>query len=254
MKILFINLRFKIYLLIFMILQISASRIFFIFGIHPILIIFFLYVAYLILKRNKNPITLTLSVFYILTAIGFTLNIIFILLILVHVESILSIVYFITTYLILFPQIFLVIFILHLLHSVPSLSKKKQMFIICTYGILSFIVLLWPGGITINSHTNWIPIFSWQFLIVSYIFFTCSIFIPTIVNLIKMYKLFKDKGLKKKLRYFSLGIFGTLISLYGLILYNTWDDPLYKLIWGVLSLFIVPISAFLIYYGIGHNL
>jgi hypothetical protein len=69
-----------------------------------------------------------------------------------------------------------------------------------------------------------------------------------------MYKLFEDKGLKKKLRYFSLGIFGTFISLYGLILYNTWDDPLYKLIWGVISLFLVPISGFLIYYGIGHNL
>ena len=237
-----------------MILQISPSRIFFIFGIHPILIIFFLYVAYLILKRNRNQITLTLSVFYILTAIGFTLNIIFILLILVHVEFILSIVYFLATFLILFSPIFLVIFILHLLHSVPSLSRKKQMFIICPYGILSFLVLLWPGGIIINVHTNWIPIYSWQFLIVIYIFFTCLIFVPTIVNLIKMYKLFKDKDLKKKLRYFSLGIFGALISLYGLILYNTWDDPLYKLIWATISLFLVPISGFLIYYGIGHNL
>lgn len=237
-----------------MILQISTSRIFFIFVIHPIPIIFFLYVAYLILKRNKNPITLTLSVFYILTAIGFTLNIIFIILILVHVESILLIMYFLTTYLILFSPIFLIIFILHLLHSVPSLSKKKQMSIIFTYGILSFILLFWPGGITINIHTNWIPIYSWQFLIVTYIFFTCTISVPTIVNLIKMYKLFEDKGLKKKLRYFSLGIFGTFISLYGLILYNTWDEPLYKLIWGVISLFLVPISGFLIYYGIGHNL
>lgn len=237
-----------------MILQISTSRIFFIFVIHPIPIIFFSYVAYLILKRNRNLITLTLSAFYILTAIGFTLNIIFILLILAHVESILSIVYFLTTYLIIFPPIFLVIFILHLLHSVPSLSKKKQISIICTYGIASFILLFWPGGITINIHTNWIPIFSWQFLIVTYIFFTCSIFVPTIVNLIKMYKLFEDKDLKKKLRYFSLGIFGALISLYGLILYNTWDDPLYKLIWVSISLFIVPLSGFLIYYGIGHNL
>jgi len=237
-----------------MILQISPSRLFFIFGIHPILISFFLYIVYLILKRNKNPLTLTLSIFYILTAIGFTLNIIFIFLILVHVESILSIVYFLATFLILFSPIFILIFILHLLHSVPSLSKKKQISIICTYGILSFILLLWPGGITINIHKNWIPIFSWQFLIVIYFFFTCSIFIPIMVNLIKMYKLFQDKDLKKKLRYFSLGIFGTLISFYGLILYNTWDDPLYKLIWGAISLFIVPIAAFMIYYGIGHNL
>lgn len=237
-----------------MIHQITPSRIFFIFGIQPLAIFYFLYVAYRILRRNKNPTTVTLSTFYILAALGFALNIVLVLLTLLQVEFILLIIYFFTIYFILLAPIFLLIFMIRLLYKAPNLSKKKQWIFVLIYGTLTVIVIILPNGIQINETTNWIPIFSWEFLIILYIYYTCTIGAPTIVNLARLYRLFKDKELKKKLRYFSLGIIGNLFSLYGIILYNTWHDPQFRLIWSVISLILVPMSGFLIYYGIGHNL
>jgi len=237
-------------------LQIPASREFFIFIIQPIAIFFFLYVAFRILRRNKNPITLTLSTFYILTAIGFTLNIVMVILTLTifKIEFLILLIYFFTIYLILLAPIFLLVFILHLLYSAPSLSKKKKWIYIIIYGTLCLIIILLPNNIILNESTNWSPIYSWGFLIVLYIFYTCSIFIPTTVNLIRLNRLFKNKDLKKKLRIFTLGIMGNLSTLYGVILYNTWHDPQYRVVWSAISLVLVPLSGFLIYYGIGQNL
>jgi hypothetical protein len=55
------------------------------------------------------------------------------------------------------------------------------------------------------------------------------------------------------LMFFFIGIFGILIAFYGLILYNTWYESLYRLIWPIVSLLTIP-SGYLIYYGIGRDL
>jgi hypothetical protein len=52
-----------------------------------------------------------------------------------------------------------------------------------------------------------------------------------------------------------LGIMLTLISIYGLALYNTWHDPpIFRVIWSLVSLVVIPGAGLLIYYGIGQNL
>lgn len=238
-----------------MINQITPSRIFFIFGIQPIAIFFFLYVAFRVLRRNKNPITLSLSAFYILTGIGFSLNIVLVIFTLFEIGFIvLYITYFFTVFFILLSPIFLLIFILRLLNKTADISKKKYLIYIIIYGLITLIIIILPGGFKIDESTNWIPVYSWEFLIILYIYYSCLVVGPTIINLVRLYRLFKDKNLKKKLRLFSLGIIGIMLSLYGLILYNTWPDPLFRLVWSGVSLFIIPVSGFLIYYGIGQNL
>jgi len=43
------------------------------------------------------------------------------------------------------------------------------------------------------------------------------------------------------------------LSSYGAVLYNTWQNPIFKLVWTFLSLIIIP-SGILIYCGIARNL
>lgn len=209
------------------------------------------YLSFRILKRNFNRLTLTLSLFYFLPATGFILNLIFLL----FSTSIIGyILYFAASYLILCGFIFLIVFIINLLNLKLYSSLKKQVIIILSYAVFSLILLLLPGGITINESTGWTPIFSWPFSIIIYIFFTLVIFIPSLLLTRRLYKTFEDKTLKKKLGYFSIGIIGMFLAFYGLILYLTWYDAIFRTIWAYLVFFIVVPSGILIYYGIGHNL
>jgi len=214
------------------------------------IIIFFFYLAFKVLKRNLNRITLTLSLFYILIGIGFILNIIFLLF---CSTSAGYFIYFIAAYLIHLGAIFLIIFIMDLFETDPYYNSKKQFLIIFSYALIIFLILNIPGGITINEYTNWTPVFSWLFLILMYLTITFIIFIPSIMLSIKLYNRFEDKNLKRKFMYFFIGMSGMFMSYYGLILFNTWDDPIFKIIWSFLSLIVIP-SGLLIYYGIGHNL
>ena len=230
-----------------MILQeIEWTRIFLIVIIQFVSGVFFLWLAYKILKRNKSRLTIILSSFYISVAIGLILNVI-------YLPLKISILYAIMFFLFSFGQIFLVIFLINLNKMGGEFSLKKDLIVIFSYAFILFLLLNFPGGITINEDTNWKPVFSWAFLISSYMFYTCFINIPTIILTIKIYKKFEDKNLKKKLKFFFIGINGFLCVYYGTLLYVTWDDPLFRAIWSVLSLIVIPLG-FLIYYGIGKDL
>ncbi len=79
------------------------------------------------------------------------------------------------------------------------------------------------------------------------------IIIPSTIYFKKLYKKFEKIELKKKLRYFIAGSYGMFFISYGAVLYNTWQNPILKIIWTFLSLVIVP-SGLLIYFGITRNL
>ena len=234
--------------------QISPTRIILVFGLQPIFVFFFLYIAYLILKRNTTRSIKFLLIFYILTAFGLIFNIIAVLITFTEIEWISSLVYSIASYLLFYPPIFLVLFILKLLKNPLDFTKKKRDIYILLFCTITFLILLIPGGITVNESTNWAPRYSWGFLIIVYILYSSFIFVPTIVNLIKLLKTFEDKLLRRKLLLFSYGTIGILIGIYGAILYNTWEEPTYKLIWSLIQLFLIPASSLLIYYGVGKNL
>ncbi len=229
------------------------TRIFGIFIIQPIVIIFFIYIAIRILKRNKNLLTMTLGTFYILSATGFIVNIFFIMgtLFPADLTLILSILYFISSYLVIISPIFLVIFLF--LIKQQDFSSKSYILLTSFYGLGCLLILLIPGGIDIGIHTNWIPKYNWMFLIIFYIFFSLIIVIPTIYLLTKILFKFEDRDLRKKLFIFLIGVISMLISIYGLVLYNTWQEPTFRAIWSVVSLIVIP-AGFLIYNGIGQNL
>ena len=228
------------------------TRIFGIFIIQPIVILIFIYIVIRILKRNRNLLTITLSAFYILSAAGFVVNIFFIMGILLFgdLTLILSILYYISSFLVIFSPIFLVVFLF--LIKQQDFSSKSYILLTSFYGLgCLLILLLIPEGIGFRG--DWIPEYSWPFLIIFYIFFSLIIVIPTIYLLTKLLLTFQDRDLRKKFFIFLIGVISMLISIYGLVLFNTWYDQTFRVIWSFVSLIVIP-AGFLIYNGIGQNL
>jgi hypothetical protein len=108
------------------------------FAIYVIQLLFsgiFLFLAYKILKRNKNRLTLLLSSWYILVGSAFILNAIYPPL---RVNPIVYILYNSIIFLNLFGSIFLIIFLINLLKTDEDFSLKKQLTIICLYAVSIF--------------------------------------------------------------------------------------------------------------------
>jgi len=222
----------------------------------PFISIVFLYLGYKLLRRSRSRLSLTLSIFYILLGFSTLTNVAFLLLTPTQLDILLYILYFFISFTTIFGFIFILIFIHNLLKIESIYSFKKYLLIIIIYGLCCFFLLIGvPEGITISDETNWTPVYSWNFLIAVYIFFTLSITITTLIYSIKLYNKFEDKNLKKKLRFFILGIFGMTIMFYGVVLFNTWNENVtFKSLWSILVIFIMVPSAYLIFYGIGQNL
>ncbi|MHA1473088.1 MAG: hypothetical protein ACTSQW_08335 [Promethearchaeota archaeon] len=234
--------------------QISPTRLFFIFGLQPIIIFFFIYIAYLVYKRTLTQATKMLFLFYLLTAFGFVFNIVVVLISLTEIEWISTFAYSLVSFFLLFPQIYLVRFILKLLNNPIDFNKKKQRIYLILFSILSFLIVMIPEGITVNESTNWAPSYSWVLLITIYIFYSSFISIPAMVNLTKLLKTFEDKLLRRRLLLFYYGTIGVIVGIYGAALYNTWDEPTFKVIWSLIQLILIPTTNLLIYYGVGKNL
>ena len=219
----------------------------------PILGIVFLFLAFKILKRRSTRISITLSGFYILLGIAMILNVLFLLLSSTQNSLLLLGIYFFILYFILTAFIFVSLFIIQM-NRAQDFTLKTQISIILIYAFLSFLLLTFPNGIKLSSETNWIPIFSWEFLVVFYLYFTIIIVVPTIIYSNKLYHKFKDPNLKKRLRFLISGIFEGFIVIYGTALFNTWQDPLFKFAWSLITVVLLLSLSFFIYYGIGSNL
>lgn len=211
----------------------------------------FLFTAYKILKRNWNRLTLTLSFFYISISIGGILNAVYVPF---QVNPLVTILVLHSLFFILFGPIFLVLFNVIILKTEKKNISKLELIYIILYISILILCLLIPQGIKINESTEWRPIFSWLFLIIIYLFITFFIFLPLYFLSVKLYKSFEDTNLKKKLRYFYLGCFGLLFTLYGLVLYNTWDNPIFRTIWSITTSIVYLPSTILIYYAWIHRL
>lgn len=213
--------------------------------------IIFLYTAYKILKRNRNRLTLTLSGFYITISIGFILNAVYLPF---ETNPLAIILVLLASFFILLGPIFLVLFNINILETEKTKISQKTYIYIVSYIIILVLCLLLPEGITINETTEWRPVFSWIFLIIIYIFISLFILLPLFFLSIKLFTSFQDKNLKNKLKFFFFGIFGLALTLYGLVLYNTWENEIFKSIWSIMTSVIIITSTALIYYAWIHRL
>ena len=124
--------------------------------------LFYLYVAFKMLKREAKGLNVTLSMYYFLVALGVFINIMYVN---IFDEKIVLILHFATYYLLCFSMIFLLIFVLVLMKSESVITLKIRISLVL---IFAFLVLgLWfiPEGIMINESTAWKPEWSWTFFI-----------------------------------------------------------------------------------------
>lgn len=225
-------------------------RTLFILIVNPFLVLFLLIIAYKVLKRKRDRASITLSSFYIILGAGLTINIIYFLVTFAEVEIVLYLLYYLSSFLTIFSFIFIIAFINIILKV--DFTNKKYFLIVFFYALGCVSIHLFPGGITLTE--NWTPVYSWVFFILAYIFFTFFIVVPSIFYSIRLSRKFIDQNLKKKLKMFLIGITGMISTLYGAILFNTWQEPIFKSIYSVLVIIVLFTSGLLIYYGIGRTL
>ena len=228
------------------------SRIIVAFISQTFIIILFSFLVFKILKRNRKRSSITLAAFYLIMSVGLFMNIIFILLISSHNNILIYISYSLASYFIVFPFIFILIFINIILRMEENFTLKKIAIICITYGVLCSTLYLFPGGITFTS--NWVPVYSIPFFIYVNIFLTGFITIPILFYSIRLYNLFKARNLKDKLRMYLIGIYLMLGTVYGGIFFNTTSDPIFRTVWGVCAFSMEITAGLLVYYGIGKDL
>ena len=227
-------------------------RLFIIFVPQIFVVGLFSYLIFKMLKRNTNRNSLTLSCFYIFVSLGLLMNVIAVLIAFFSPGEFIGTLYFFATFSTMFSFVFVVVFILSLLKLKYEFTLKKAFIIILAYGIAWLLFHLYPSGVTYSE--SWVPIYSIPYFIAANILFTVSFTIPGIYYSLRLRRLFKDSNLKRKLSFFIIGILLAIILVYGLILYNTWQDPTFKTIYGFSIIVLLISSGLLIYYGMGRDL
>lgn len=217
-----------------------------IFIVQGLIGIIYLYMAYRILKREAKGLNLILSGFYISGGVGVIINIIYAF---IFQEIIVTILHFFTYFVLCLSLIFLMVFVLIVAKSEAKINKWVQRILILSFGILLLGLLFIPNGITINSSTEWKPVWSIWFFIYSIILCSSFAIFPTIYYSLRLYNKFEHQELKKRWKYFIIGIFAYFFLYYGTSISNTLANPTFRLIWSLISLPTL-ISLYFIYYGV----
>jgi hypothetical protein len=126
------------------------------------------------------------------------------------------------------------------------------------YGIIATYVF-WIGyffnGIIYDSSTNWIPTYSWFFLIFSWTFILIFLVIPQIYYIFKLLKVFEGRLLRRRIKMFIACVVLELSVVFFLFLYNTLvDNQIFRTIFILIAPVASTLAAFLIYKSFGQDL
>jgi hypothetical protein len=213
------------------------------------------YFAYKLLKRAKSRSTITLGSYFILLPLAYFLATTSVLFVNTPFSYLL---YIIGIYFFVFSHCFLLLFCWVLVKLDDKAPYWKFHLIITFYGIISayvFLIGFYFNGISLDASTNWLPNFSWVFLIISWVFLLIFLVIPQIYYSIKLLNVFEGVMLKRRINLFIISIFLELSVVFSLFLYNTlFDNQFYR----TFHIIVIPVtstlSAFLIYKSFGQEL
>ena len=237
--------------MLFNLFQLDPVRFIQVYIVQGIVGLIFLYLAYKILRRDTKRLNLIFSIFYISIAVGIFMNFVYAPL---TDETIVFILNFLTNYFLFLSPIFLLVFNLILLKSTKVFNTKKQLILISVYAVALFCMILIPGGVTINASTGWKPVWSVPLFIYVIIVMNGMAGIPGFVIAGLIYKKFEDEQLKKKWKYFLIGLAGIFIFADGTILSNTLNIQDFRTVWSLISLGLSTISPYLMYFGVGREI
>ncbi|TXT65318.1 MAG: conserved membrane protein of unknown function [Promethearchaeota archaeon] len=236
--------------MLFQILDIE--RILQVFIVQGLIMIFFLYISYLIVKRGKKRLNIIFSIAYLCIALGLLINIIYAI---VLYEPITTVLAYVTHYFLAIGPVFLLLFNLIVLKSEKIVSKPIQNIMILVYGIIftSIFFFIPFNGITINSLTNWRSVWTLEFYIYFLTIITLLTTIPNFYSSFRVYFSFENPELEKKWRFFLIGLVGLYSYMYGAFTANYINIPTFRLVMGILGLSIA-VFLYLMYYGVGRQL
>ena len=224
------------------------QRYFFAYGVQLAIISFFTIIFIrLIVKRHLTFLRFNLASFYFFVDLGLLINFFYLP---IKENPLVYILHFMAVYNVFFSVIFLLLFDLNLLY--PQKKKYIYIMILIIHGAITYLILSFPNGILISANTGWKPVWSWQLLFSLYSYLSIILFILFYYNF-NIYKMFKDNDLRKKWKYFMFGICGMSLYLYGVTLYNTWQNSFFGIIYSLMSICLLPFS-YLIYESLGKNL
>ena len=232
---------------------ISTIRAITIYGAQGILFVFFLFLAIKILKRDRKRLNIIFSLFYLSVVIGLLVNFVY-----APIEDvpIVLVLNFFTNFFIYFAVVFLVVFELILLKSEKVITFPKQLLIILAYGIalfcMIFLVFVDDWGVTLSP--TWAPIWSPPFFIYVGLVVTLGGIIPTLYFALQISKKFEDEMLRKRWKFFIIGVCALFIFMYGIFISNALDIAILRTAMGALGLILAIIGGYLIYYGVGKSI
>ena len=232
--------------------QMSPIRFFTIYVAQGFMCLFFLFLAFKILRRDRKRLNVIFSGFYLSSVIGFIINFIYAPL---TEGSVVLMLNFLTNFFIFYSSIFIVVFNLILLKSEKAITTRKQLIILIVYGIAMFSMigfLFYPGyGVTFNE--NWSPIWSLPFFLYLVAIETIGV-IPALYLSFQIYKKFEDEVIKKKWKFFIFGLCSVIIFMYGIFISNNLNIPTFRTVIGVVGLVLALLGAYMMYYGVGRQI
>lgn len=233
--------------------ELSLTRAFTIYGAQGILFVFLLFLAYKILNRDRKRLNFVLSLFYLSVVIGLLVNFVYAP---IEDDTIVRILNFFTNFFIYFAVIFLVVFELILLKSEKVITFPKQLLIILLYGIALFCMILFVfvegWGVTLSA--TWAPIWSIPFFIYVVLVVTLGGIIPTLYFALQISKKFEDEILRKRWKFFIIGVCALFIFMYGIFISNMLNNSTIRIAMGALGLILAITGGYLIYYGVGKSI
>jgi hypothetical protein len=200
-----------------MILQIDISRIFLVFVIDMIMVVFFVGLGWSILKRRKSRLNATFSGFYISIALGLLINAAYVIINeIFKSEPLALLLYYVSAFLIFYGPIFMLATNRILILSEAVYTSKSELKLLVIYAFaLGFMVLFYfIDGIEFNASTNWRPVWSLPYLIYLVIVVSAFAIIPTIISSFKILNVMKDKIMKRRWIWLMIGLLGLYIYLY----------------------------------------
>lgn len=230
----------------------SMTRIITVYVAQGFMCLFFLFLAYKILKRDRKRLNIIFSGFYISPAVGFIINFIYAPL---TIGSVVLMLNFLTNFFIFYSSIFIVVFNLILLKSEKAITTRKQLIILIAYGIAMFsmIVFLFIPGYGVYFNPNWSPVWSVPFFLYVVAIETIGI-LPALYLSFQIYKKLEDELLKKKWKFFIIGLCLIFVFLYGIFISNVLNIDIFRTIIGVVGLILALVGAYMMFYGVGRQI
>ena len=236
-------------------ISLDFTRIITVYVVQGLMGLIYLYLGIKTLKRDRKRLNVIFAAFYLSIAIGTFINWIY-----APLEDLPPVLYlnFLTNFSMFFGVIFLVIFNLILLRSEKVITTNKQLIIIIGYGLIlgvgMFVLIHIPETKVTFDPEKYSPIWPLGFYLYVTIVVNSLAGTPALILLIQVSKKFEDQELKKKYKFFSIGVVEILLFANLIFLSNLLNNATFRTVSAAIGFVLVVSAAYLMYNGVGRQI